>query len=222
MFNTTHLREGASVAAHLWKHATDCRATSAWFRAQCESVLFPSSEPVLLCIWNSPSWPSRSRGLVSVVTHLHEGVSVVTHLLETHLPHPNTLCHANVISAVGQATQPSPQRRPAKERKKFCKKESDDNEESTSASAVTLLSDSHRDSSPQHHKHQHNVVKRHLPQCHTATEAARGHTSHNRQQHHKRQHSGGETSAAVPNSDRGHQGVTQATTSSTANVHTTT
>ena len=35
--------------------------------ALCESVLLSSSESVLLSCSNSPSWPSRSRGLVSVV-----------------------------------------------------------------------------------------------------------------------------------------------------------
>ena len=37
--------------------------------ALCESVLLSSSESVLLSCSNSPSWPSRSRGLVSVVKH---------------------------------------------------------------------------------------------------------------------------------------------------------
>ena len=37
--------------------------------AVCEPVLLSSSESVLLSCSNSPSWPSRSRGLVSVVKH---------------------------------------------------------------------------------------------------------------------------------------------------------
>ena len=50
--------------------AVDCRATCALFRALCESVLLSCSESVLLSCSNSPSWPSRSRCLVSVVTHI--------------------------------------------------------------------------------------------------------------------------------------------------------
>ena len=50
--------------------AADCRATCALFRALCESVLLSCSESVLLSCSNSPSWPSRSRCLVSVVTHV--------------------------------------------------------------------------------------------------------------------------------------------------------
>ena len=52
--------------------AADCRATCALnlFRALCESVLLSCSESVLLSCSNSPSWPSRSRCLGSVVTHV--------------------------------------------------------------------------------------------------------------------------------------------------------
>ena len=46
--------------------AADCRASCALFRALCESVLLSCSESVLLSCSNSPSWPSRSRCLVSV------------------------------------------------------------------------------------------------------------------------------------------------------------
>ena len=47
--------------------AADCRATCALFRAPCESVVLSCSESVLLSCSNSPSWPSRSRCLVSWV-----------------------------------------------------------------------------------------------------------------------------------------------------------
>ena len=56
-----------------------------------ESVLLSSSESVLLSCSNSPSWPNRSRGLVSVVTvlltHKHATtlVSVAKH--STSSPH---------------------------------------------------------------------------------------------------------------------------------------
>ena len=50
--------------------AADCRATRALFRAPCESVVLSCSESVLLSCSTSPSWPSRSRCRVSVVTHL--------------------------------------------------------------------------------------------------------------------------------------------------------
>ena len=49
--------------------AADCRATCALFRALCEFVLLFCFESVLLFCSNSPSWPSRPRCLVSVVTH---------------------------------------------------------------------------------------------------------------------------------------------------------
>ena len=53
----------------------DCRATCALFRALCEFVLLFCFESVLLSCSNSPSWPSRSRCLVSVVTHtLHQSL----------------------------------------------------------------------------------------------------------------------------------------------------
>ena len=73
--------------------AADCRATCALFRAPCESVVLSCSESVLLSCSNSPSWPSRSRCLVSVVTHTQSRglVSVVKHTHSTLLQRKRTV-----------------------------------------------------------------------------------------------------------------------------------
>ena len=60
---------GTPVESVFKYHTTvrNCQHT----RALCEFVLLFCSESELLSCSNSPSWPSRSRCLVSVVTHAH-------------------------------------------------------------------------------------------------------------------------------------------------------
>ena len=55
-------------------------------------VVFSGSESVLLSCSNSPSWPNRSRGLVSVVTHGCEWVS-------TARPSTGAVPHAGLLTS---------------------------------------------------------------------------------------------------------------------------
>ena len=68
---TVHFVRDRTEAIHVMHTGPQpCRATCALFRALCEFVLLFCFESVLLSCSNSPSWPSRSRCLVSVVTHV--------------------------------------------------------------------------------------------------------------------------------------------------------
>ena len=69
--------------------------------ALCESVLPSCSESVLLSCSNSPSWPRRSRCLVSVVTHTHAERSACCAVVAAHTH--SALCFAVPLLGVPSA-----------------------------------------------------------------------------------------------------------------------
>ena len=63
------------------------------------TVLLSCSESVLLSCSNSPSWPSRSRCLVSVVTHMLHSYQV--HIWPAHIVAISSLLCGGAMGAMG-------------------------------------------------------------------------------------------------------------------------